>query len=191
MENFERKYAPIELWSYFIDILAFELSKLCPGVGILFRFFRPGAGVLHWKAVPGAGFWWKNLVARQSARGGGGGRDGNQSNWYLHYSESKLKEREIFARRVMVDQAREGLCYQRKTLHFGVLNIEKTVRSVLTGLLLRKLCVFACCKSNGQWYVFIVVLSHGKLDLSFFFMAGPKSANLQHASPNWALIQIL
>ena len=41
MENFQRKYAPIELWSYFIDILAFELGKLCPGVGILFRFFRP------------------------------------------------------------------------------------------------------------------------------------------------------
>ena len=42
MENFGRKYALIELWSYFIDILAFELGKLCPGVGILFRFFRPG-----------------------------------------------------------------------------------------------------------------------------------------------------
>ena len=42
MENFERKYAPIELWSYFIDILAFELGRLCPGLGILFRFFRPG-----------------------------------------------------------------------------------------------------------------------------------------------------
>ena len=26
------------------------------------------------------------------------------------------------------------------------------------------------------------VLSHGKLDRSFFFMAGPKSANLQHTS---------
>ena len=33
----------------------------------------------------------------------------------------------------MVGQAREGLCYQRKTEHFGVLNIEKIVRSVLTG----------------------------------------------------------
>ena len=42
MENFERKHALIELWSYFIDIWAFELGKLCPGVGILFRFFRPG-----------------------------------------------------------------------------------------------------------------------------------------------------
>ena len=29
---------------------------------------------------------------------------------------------------------------------------------------------------------FIVVLSHRKLDLSFFFKAGPKSANLQHTS---------
>ena len=47
MENFERKYAPIELWSYFIDILAFELGKLCPGVGFCFVFFDPGAGVLH------------------------------------------------------------------------------------------------------------------------------------------------
>ena len=47
MENFERRYAPIELWSYFIDILAFERGKLCPGVGILFRFSDPGAGVLH------------------------------------------------------------------------------------------------------------------------------------------------
>ena len=47
MENFEGKYAPIELWSYFIDILAFELGTLCPGMGILFRFSGPGAGVLH------------------------------------------------------------------------------------------------------------------------------------------------
>ena len=47
MENFERKYALIELWSYFIDILAFELGKLCPGVGILFRFSDPGDGGLH------------------------------------------------------------------------------------------------------------------------------------------------
>ena len=31
----------------FIDILSFELGKLCPGMGILFRFFDPGAVVLH------------------------------------------------------------------------------------------------------------------------------------------------
>ena len=29
---------------------------------------------------------------------------------------------------------------------------------------------------------FIVVLSHGKLDLDFFFMAGPKNVKLQHTS---------
>ena len=33
---------------------------------------------------------------------------------------------------------------------------------------------------NGMF--FIVVLSHRKLDLSFFFMAGPKSVNLQYTS---------
>ena len=55
MENFERKYAPIELWSYFIDILAFELGKLCPGVGILFRFFRPGGWSFALKSCPRGG----------------------------------------------------------------------------------------------------------------------------------------
>ena len=39
--------ALVELCSFFIDILAFELGKLCPGVGILFPFFDPGAGVLN------------------------------------------------------------------------------------------------------------------------------------------------
>ena len=51
MENYgkfgKKLVAFIELCSFFIDILAFELGKLCPGVGILFRFFDPGAGVLH------------------------------------------------------------------------------------------------------------------------------------------------
>ena len=71
MENSERKYALIELWSYFIDILAFELGKLCPGVGILFRFFPTrGPEFCTEKLSPGRGFRWKKLVARQSARGG-------------------------------------------------------------------------------------------------------------------------
>ena len=83
MENFE-KYAPIELWSYFIDILAVEIGKLCPGVGILFHFSDPGAGVFHWKLSPGRGFWRKKIVARQSVGGG----DSNRSNWYLHYKNS-------------------------------------------------------------------------------------------------------
>ena len=50
MENSERKYAPIVLWSYFIDILAFEPGKLCPGDGDFVSFFpttenlSPGRG---------------------------------------------------------------------------------------------------------------------------------------------------
>ena len=76
MENFEGKYAHIELWSYFIDILAFELGKLCPGVGILFRFSGPGAGVLHWKAVPGAGILTEKISGPAVSPGGGGGGGG-------------------------------------------------------------------------------------------------------------------
>ena len=43
-------------------------------MGILLRFFYPGAGVLHRKAVPGAGILTeKKLVARKSVEGGGMG----------------------------------------------------------------------------------------------------------------------
>ena len=56
MENFEGKYAPIELWSYFIDILAFELGKLCQGVGMLFRFSGPGPEFCTEKLSLGRGF---------------------------------------------------------------------------------------------------------------------------------------
>ena len=63
MVNFERKYALIELWSYFIDILA-------PGVGILLCFIRPGDWSFALKSCPRGGDFDKKLVARQSARGG-------------------------------------------------------------------------------------------------------------------------
>ena len=46
MENLE-KTVFIELCSFFIDLLAFEQGKLCPGWGFLFRFLQLGAGVLH------------------------------------------------------------------------------------------------------------------------------------------------
>ena len=42
-----KEAALIELFSFFIDILVFELGKLCPGMGILFSCLDPGAGVLH------------------------------------------------------------------------------------------------------------------------------------------------
>ena len=47
MENLE-KTAFIELCFFFIDLLAFELGRLCPGVEICVSFFaNQGAGVLH------------------------------------------------------------------------------------------------------------------------------------------------
>ena len=49
----------------------------------------------------------------------------------LLVSDMKSSEREIFARRAMVDQAQECLRYQRKILNIlEVLNIEKLTRSV-------------------------------------------------------------
>ena len=58
---------------------------------------------------------------------------------------------------------------------------------------------FASSKSHEQCYIyifFIVVLSHGKLDLNCFFMAGPKSAqsystHLRPKSPRKIIIRIL
>ena len=43
MENYGKfgKKLLVELWPYFIDILAFELGKLCLGVET-FLFFGPG-----------------------------------------------------------------------------------------------------------------------------------------------------
>ena len=44
-------------------------------------------------------------------------------------------------------------------------------------------------------YFTFVVLSHGKLDRRFFFMAGPKTANLQHTSgpksPRKIIVRVL
>ena len=39
--KFGNKLLFIELCSFFIDLLAFELGKLCPGVGIFVLFFQP------------------------------------------------------------------------------------------------------------------------------------------------------
>ena len=54
---------------------------------------------------------------------------------------------------------------------------------------------FASDKLYEQRYIFIVMLSHRKLDRSFFFMAGPKSANLQHTSglksPRKIIVRVL
>ena len=74
----KRKLSNGQLWKIwkeimflFIGILAFKLGKLWPGVGILFRFFDPETGVLHWKAVPGAGILTEKISGRGLAPRGG------------------------------------------------------------------------------------------------------------------------
>ena len=50
-----KETAFIELCSFFIDLLAFEVGKLCPGVGIFVSFFRPGGRSFALKSCPGGG----------------------------------------------------------------------------------------------------------------------------------------
>ena len=60
-----------------------------------------------------------------------------------------------------------------------------------------KIAYSASSRSHQQWYIyfFFIVLSHGKLDQSFFFMAGPKSANFLHTSgpksPRKIIVRVL
>ena len=57
MENWKiwNETAFIELCSFFIDLLAFEQGKLCPGVGIFVSFFWPGGRSFVLKSCPGGG----------------------------------------------------------------------------------------------------------------------------------------
>ena len=69
--KFGKKLPFIELYSFFVDLLAFELGKLCPGVGTFVSFFCPGGRCFALKSCPGGGdLDGKNIVARRSARGG-------------------------------------------------------------------------------------------------------------------------
>ena len=55
----------IELCSFFIDLLTFELGKLCPGVEIFVSCFRPGERSFALKSCPrDKDFDGKKLVAR-------------------------------------------------------------------------------------------------------------------------------
>ena len=66
---------------------------------------------------------------------------------------------------------------------FGILNIEKIVRSVLTGFILRKLLFFLLLLDHiNKGIIFIVMLSHGKLDLSYFFGGAENCVDLLHIS---------
>ena len=61
MENYGKLWkiwketAFIKLCSFFIDLLAFELGKLCPGMGIFASFSRPGGGRFALKSCHGGG----------------------------------------------------------------------------------------------------------------------------------------
>ena len=54
MENLERNCF-YRIRFIFIDFLAFELGKLCPGVGIFVSFFRPGGRSYALKSCPRGG----------------------------------------------------------------------------------------------------------------------------------------
>ena len=67
MENYGKlckiwkETAFIKLCSFFIDLLAFELGKLCPRVRIFALLFRPGGRSFALKSCPGGrDFDWKN-----------------------------------------------------------------------------------------------------------------------------------
>ena len=58
----------IKLCFFLIDLLAFEVGKLCPEVGIFASFFRPGSRSFALKSCPGAGILKKKITDP----GGGG-----------------------------------------------------------------------------------------------------------------------
>ena len=68
-----KETALIELCSFFFDILAFELVKLCPGVGILLHILDSGAEVLYWKAVPGTEILTEKISGQAVSPKGGAG----------------------------------------------------------------------------------------------------------------------
>ena len=65
-----KETAYIELCSFFIDILAFELGKLCPRWGFCVPFSTQGPEFCTEKLSPGWRIWRKKLVALGLARGG-------------------------------------------------------------------------------------------------------------------------
>ena len=50
-----KETAFVEICSFFIDLLTFELGNLCLGVGIFVSFFRPGGRSFALKSCPGGG----------------------------------------------------------------------------------------------------------------------------------------
>ena len=84
-----------------------------------------------------------------------------------HLAKSEVKS-EIFAGRAMVDQAREGLCYQRRNLTFLICLTWKRspVLTYQNHVLIKILYLLKLC------YYYAPPRPHRKFGL---FMAGPKS----------------
>ena len=71
MENLERNCF-YKLYSFFIDLLAVELGKLCPGVGIFASFFQSGGRSFALKSCPGGGDFDGKISCPGISPGGGG-----------------------------------------------------------------------------------------------------------------------
>ena len=73
MENWKiwNETAFIELCSFFIDLLAFEQGKLCPGWGFLFRFLPRGPEFWAEKLSRGEGILTEKISGPAVSPGGG------------------------------------------------------------------------------------------------------------------------
>ena len=65
-----KETAFIELCSFFIDLLAFELGRLCPGVGIFVSSRRPGGRSFALKSCPRGGDFDGRISGPVVSKGG-------------------------------------------------------------------------------------------------------------------------
>ena len=81
----------------------------------------------------------------------------------------ELSENWNFRLRAMVDQAREGLCYQGEKLNiFVCLTYKRSPVLTHQSFVLRKLSYYyAPPRPHRKWLCYFVPYSHGKLDLRF------------------------
>ena len=68
--KFGKKLLFIKLCSFFIDLLAFELGNLCPGVGIFASFFQPGGQSFALKSCPRGGILTEKISGPGVSQGG-------------------------------------------------------------------------------------------------------------------------
>ena len=91
----------------------------------------------------------------------------------------------IFARRAMVDQARESLCYQRRNLTFC---LTQKRSPVLThhNFVLRHLCYYyAILRPHQKCLYYFVLYGYGKLDLRFVHGRAKNCVGSNKICPKW------